>query len=85
MYKFVEDFSEADALFEKAKKEAKQFEADRDTWKRACDSIKDEYRTVSNDLNTKIIEWAANNRTSEITKLLVSQLEMPEETVEEKA
>lgn len=25
----------------------------------------------------------ANNRTSEITKLLVSQLEMPEETVEE--
>lgn len=61
----------------------KQFEADRDTWKRACDSIKDEYRTVSNDLNTKIIEWAANNRTSEITKLLVSQLEMPEETVEE--
>ena len=77
------ELEDVQIAIEKAKKEAKQFEADRDTWKRACDSIKDEYRTVSNDLNTKIIEWAANNRTSEITKLLVSQLEMPEETVEE--
>ncbi len=79
------ELEEVQIAIEKAKKEAKQFETDRDTWKRACDSIKDEYRIVSDDLNTKIIEWAANNRTSEITKLLVSQLEMPEETLEETA
>lgn len=77
------ELEEVQIAIDKAKKEAKQFETDRDTWKRACDSIKDEYRIVSNDLNTKIIEWAANNRTSEITKLLVSQLEMSEETLEE--
>ena len=77
------ELEEIQIAIEKAKKEAKQFEADRDTWRRACDSIKNEYRTVSNDLNTKIIEWVSNNRTSEITKLLVSQLEMPEETTKE--
>lgn len=76
------ELEEVKVAIEKAKKEAKQFEADRDTWKRACDSIKDEYRTVSDDLNTKIIEWAANNRTSEITKLLVSQLEISEGPLE---
>ena len=68
---------------EKAKKDCERFVAERDTWKRACDSIKNEYATVANDLNTKIIEWAANNRTTEITKLLVSQLEMPEKELQE--
>lgn len=77
------ELEEVKLSIDTAKKEAKRFEADRDTWKRACDSIKEEYRAVSNDLNAKIIEWAENNRTSEITKLLVSQLEMPEETIKE--
>lgn len=77
------ELEEVKATIEKAKKECKQFEADRDTWRRACDSIKEEYRTVANDLNAKIIEWAANNRNTEITKLLVSQLEMPEENSQE--
>lgn len=78
--KELEDVKKA---IERAKKDCEKFVAERDIWKRACDSIKNEYATVANDLSAKIIEWAANNRTTEITKLLVSQLEMPEEELQE--
>ena len=61
-------------------------ESDRDTWKRACESAQDDYKKATNNLNAMIVEWAANNRNTEIVKLLVSQLEMPDEieTKEEK-
>lgn len=64
---------------EKAKKEGSQALSDRDAWKRACESVKDDYKKATNDLNAMIVEWAANNRNTEIIKLLVTQLEMPEE------
>ncbi len=68
---------------EKAKKECEQKERDRDFWKKQCDSLRDECTTITNDINAKIIEWAADNRNTEIIRLLVSQLEMPEEGLED--
>ena len=56
---------------EKAKKEGSQALSDRDAWKRACESVKDDYKKATNDLNAMIVEWAANNRNTEIIKLLV--------------
>jgi len=63
----------------KAQKERDQMESDRDTWKRACESVQDDYKKAKDNLNSMIIEWAANNRNTEIVKLLVNQLELPEE------
>lgn len=63
----------------KAKKEKDKMESERDTWKSARDNMKEEYRKATTNLNTVIVEWAANNRNTEIVKLLVSQLEMPDE------
>ena len=54
-------------------------ESDRDTWKRACEAAQNDYKKATNNLNAMIVEWAANNRNTEIIKLLVSQLEMTEE------
>lgn len=68
---------------ESAKRESKHYESERDVWKNARDSMQDEYRMVTNNINAKIVEWAAANRSTEITKLLVSQLEMPENSNEE--
>lgn len=68
------------ASIEIAKQECKQKESDRDFWKKQCDSLREECNTITNDINTKIIEWAANNRNTEAIKLLASQLEMPEES-----
>ena len=73
------ELSETQLAIEKAKKERDQMESDRDTWKRACESVQDNYKKATNDLNAMIVEWAANNRNTEIIKLLVAQLEMPEE------
>ena len=73
------ELCDTEIAIEKAEKDRKQMESDRDTWRRACDSVKEEYRKASSDLNSVIVEWASNNRTTELTKLLVSQLELPEE------
>lgn len=67
------------AAIEKAKQECKQEEAHRDFWKEQCDSLREECNTITNDINAKIIEWATENRNTEIIRLLVTQLEMPEE------
>ncbi len=73
------ELSETESAIEKAKKERDQMESDRDTWKKAYESVQDNYKKATNDLNAMIVEWAANNRNTEIIKLLVAQLEMPEE------
>ena len=73
------ELSETEIAIEKAKKECDQMVSDRDTWKRACESVQDNYKKATNDLNAMIVEWAANNRNTEIIKLLVAQLEMPED------
>lgn len=73
------ELSDTEVAIDKAKRELNQYQTDQATWRRACDSVKAEYAKASGDLNALIVEWAANNRTTEITKLLVSQLEMPEE------
>ncbi|MBP3602792.1 MAG: hypothetical protein J6J79_01435 [Lachnospiraceae bacterium] len=73
------ELNETELAIEKAKKERDQMESDRDTWKRACESAQDDYKKATNNLNAMIVEWAANNRNTEIIKLLVEQLEMPEE------
>lgn len=77
------ELSETETAILKAKSERDQMESDRDTWKRACESAQDDYKKATNNLNAMIVEWAANNRNTEIIKLLVSQFEMPDE-VEEK-
>lgn len=76
-----QELKDIDDAIEKERKVLKQLETDQSTLRRLCDSVKAEYAKASGDLNTLIVEWAANNRTTEITKLLVSQLEMPEEDV----
>ena len=81
--KLQQDLVKETKALEKTKLECKDLERARDVWKNARDEMQEEYRKVSNDLNAKIIEWAAANRSAEITKLLVSQLEMPEENIEE--
>ncbi len=63
----------------KTTEERNQMESDRDTWKRACESAQNDYKKATNNLNAMIVEWAANNRNTEIIKLLVTQLEMPED------
>ena len=73
------ELSETEAAISKAKSERDQMESDRDTWKRACESAQDDYKKATNNLNAMIVEWAANNRNTEIVKLLVSQLEMPDD------
>lgn len=73
------ELENVNAAIEEAKKECKQRETDRDFWKKQCDSLRDEYTTITTDINEKIIEWAAYNRNTEIIRLLVSQMEMPEE------
>lgn len=82
-----QELSETEVAIAKAKSDRDQMESDRDTWKRACESAQDDYKKAINNLNTMIVEWAANNRNTEIVKLLVSQLEMPDDTEikEEKA
>ena len=77
------ELSDTDAAIEKAEKVLKQLETDQSTLRRMCDSVKAEYAKASGDLNSLIVEWAANNRNTEITKLLVSQLEMSEECAEQ--
>lgn len=73
------ELNEIESAISKAKKECDQMISDRDTWKRACESVQDNYKKATHDLNAMIVEWAANNRNTEIIKLLVTQLEMTEE------
>lgn len=73
------ELRETETAIAKAKSDRDQMESDRDTWKRACESAQDDYEKATNNLNTMIVEWAANNRNTEIVKLLVSQLEMPDD------
>lgn len=73
------ELSETENAILKAKRDRDQMESDRDTWKRACESVQDDYKKATNNLDAMIVEWAANNRNTEIIKLLVSQLEMPDE------
>lgn len=72
------ELDDVNTAIESAKKECKQKEVDRDFWKKQCDSLREECTTITNDINAKIIEWAADNRNTEIIRLLVSQLELPE-------
>lgn len=73
------ELRETEAAIAKAKSDCVQMESDRDTWKRACESAQNDYKKATNNLNAMIVEWAANNRNTEIVKLLVSQLEMPDD------
>ncbi len=73
------ELSETESAIESAKKERDQMEVDRDAWKRACESAQNDYKKATNSLDAMIIEWAANNRNTEIIKLLVPQLETSEE------
>lgn len=73
------ELEDVNSAIEMAKKEYKQRETDRDFWKKQCDLLKEECATITNDINAKIIEWAADNRNTEIIRLLVTQLEMPEQ------
>lgn len=73
------ELRDTEAAIAKAKSDRDQMESDRDTWKRACESAQDDYKKATNNLNAMIVEWAANNRNTEIVKLLVSQLEMPDD------
>lgn len=73
------ELSETEKAILQAKSERDQMESDRDTWKRACESVQNDYKEATNNLDAMIVEWAANNRNTEIIKLLVSQLEMPDE------
>lgn len=77
--KQLEDVQQA---IENARKECEQRERDRDFWKQQCAKLQEECTTITNDINTKIIEWASENRNTEIIRLLVSQLEMPENGIE---
>jgi hypothetical protein len=70
------------AAIEKAKEECTKKMNTRDVWNEECKKLKNECNAITNDINKKIIEWAADNRNSEIIRLLVSQLEMPEKKVE---
>ncbi len=81
-----QQLNETEAAIARAKSDRDQMESDRDTWKRACENAQNEYKRATNNLNAMIVEWAANNRNTEIVKLLVSQLELPDdnETKEDK-
>ncbi|NSJ88656.1 AAA family ATPase [Coprococcus sp. MSK.21.13] len=74
-----QELRETEDAIIKAKIDRDQMMSDRDTWKRACEDAQDDYKKATNNLNAMIIEWAANNRNTEIVKLLVSQLELPDD------
>lgn len=82
--KELEDTKEA---IKKAQADLKQKISDQGALQRACDSIQNDYKKATDNLNAMIVEWAANNRNTEIVKLLISQLDMPPESEikEEKA
>lgn len=75
----TKELEEVNTAIENAKKDCKLKENERDIWKKQCDTLKNERTSITNDINTKIIQWAADNRNTEIIRLLVSQLEMPED------
>lgn len=63
---------------EKAEQEKKDAINSRDVFKKEVDNLTNERFSIMSDINNRIVEWAAENRSSSMIKLLVSQLEMPE-------
>lgn len=62
----------------KAMAEYKRLDGARELFRNEVKKLKEERDSISNDINSKITQWASDNRNSEIISLLVSQLEMPE-------
>lgn len=71
------------AAIKKAEEELKKAVSNRDYWKDSLDLLKKDYDAVTNNIDAKIIEWVADNRNTELFKLLVTQLEESEENVHE--
>lgn len=80
------ELNDIQGAIDKAKVELENIEAEQSTLNRLCRKAQNEYKEATDNLNSMIVEWAANNRNTEIVKLLISQLEMPceSETAEEK-
>ena len=72
------ELSSIQDAIEKAKTEYTKLDGARDVFRREVKQLKEERDSISNDINSKITQWASDNRNSEIISLLVSQLEMPE-------
>lgn len=75
------ELADTELAIEKAEEKKKQIQSDQSFLQRSYDSIKADYIKATTDLNALIAEWAASNRGTEITKLLVSQLDVPEEDI----
>ena len=73
--------AELESLKQKVKEvteQAKQQESYRDTYNNSLKELKTERANVISDINSKVVQWAAQNRNTEIINLLVSQLEISE-------
>lgn len=49
-----------------------------DVYRKDVSNLKIEHANLSSDINAKIAQWAAENRNSEIIRLLVTEMEIPE-------
>lgn len=79
------ELSETEEAIIKAKDDLEQKRQERDIWQKNCDKAKNEYNQAINNLEEMIVEWAENNRNTEIIKLFVSHLEKQDETVNEES
>lgn len=72
----IKELEQIKADIKKAKDERTKRENERDLWKGYVEELKKDSNAIKNEINNKVIEWAANERNTEIVKLLTSQLEI---------
>lgn len=65
---------------EKAKKQNERLKSDENTYRRDLESAQDDYNRLNENFRQKIIEWAADDRHTEIIKLLKTQFNIPEDS-----
>lgn len=69
---------------QKAKIEKSELVTATDVYRRDVSNLKSEHANLTSDINAKIAQWAAENRNSEIIRLLVTEMELPEPESSEK-
>lgn len=76
--KLVEDKNAIEAEITEKNKIIEKLKDEEHLWAGYKAEVKKEYDAIVNNIDTKIIEWAEQNRTAEITKFLMYRLETPD-------
>lgn len=75
----VEKKTSIEADIETLTQSIKKLRDEQTLWEGYKKEVKKEYDEIVNNIDTKIVEWAKQNRTAEITKFLMYRLETPDE------